>query len=63
MDMEEYFYFVNFFPPSYLAEKPGWGPTFTIFRDSAKKFPTEEEAQKYIDENLPGLGCKVVHGF
>lgn len=61
--MEENFYHILLQPASYLANRQGWGPTFTMFREDAKKFPSHEDAQNYIDEHLSGFGCEVVHGF
>lgn len=45
---------------AYLANKKGWGPTFTIFRDDARTFRNEKQARGYILQNLGGLGCCVV---
>ena len=44
----------------FISKKPGWGPTFTSFPQDAKAFNTPDEAQAYIDENLPDFGASVV---
>ena len=45
---------------SFLSNKAGWGPTFTMFPQDAKTFATPDEAQAYIQQNLPDFGASVV---
>ncbi len=44
----------------FLANRTGWGPTFTMFRDDARRFRTEKSARDYIERNLSGFGADVV---
>ncbi len=53
--------FAIYFGGSYLANKKGWGPTFTVFRDDARTFRSQGAALDYIARNLEGMGCCVVH--
>lgn len=45
----------------FLANRIGWGPTFTMFRQDAKTFKTEHQASSYIDRYLSGFGCSVMY--
>ena len=41
----------------------GWGPTFGTLNGFHKpvRFKTPEEAQKYLNSNMPTLGASVVY--
>ena len=60
-DMENSSYLIRIRPASYLSNKEGWGPTFTMFIGDAKRFPTEKAAEEYINAKLKGFGCDIVH--
>ena len=60
-DMENGSYLIRLRPASYLSKKEGWGPTFTMFIDDAKRFQTEKAAEEYINANLKSFGCDIVH--